>query len=148
MSFGLYRGNTVNIELDTIKLEDMRADSFLLLRMDEKNFDVIKGSDGSITRYCTQNTLGYADLIFKRSSNEHQKLSALHTADVLTPGGAGVVSFHVKDLQGSTLLTVAKAWITGFPDAGNAKDVGGDVTWEIAMQIKPGMYIIGGNQLP
>jgi hypothetical protein len=146
-SFGLYRGDTVEGVLGVLRLRDMRADTFFNVRMDEKNFEVIKGSDGSLTRYCTQNTLGYVDFTAKRSSNEHQRLSALHNADLITPGGAGVVSFLLKDLQGATLLAVERAWITGFPDAGFAKDVGADVTWEIAMQVLAGSYIIGGNQI-
>lgn len=147
MSFGLYNGNEVIVVFGALELSDMRADSFVNVRLDEIAFDVLKGSDGSLTRFATNNTLARVDLIFKRSSKEHNKLSALLSLDMVTPGGAGVSSFLLKDMNGATFLAATKAWIEGFPDAGFGKDVGGDVTWTLAMQIQAGQYILGGNQL-
>ncbi len=147
MSFGLYRGNEVSVIFGVLPLKDMRADQFLNIRADEESFGVIKGSDGSITRYATENTLIHVDYTCKRSSNDHQRLSALHNADVVTPGGAGVASFLVKDNQGATLLSGEQAWLVGYPDAGSAKDVGPDVTWTFDVKIPKGTYIIGGNQI-
>lgn len=148
MSFGLYAGNSVQVVFGVLNLKDMRADEFVNVRYDEVAFEVVKGSDGSITRIATQNTLVHVDLIFKRSSNEHQKLSAIHIADRTTPNGAGVAPFLLKDDMGATLLAAEKAWLIGMPDSGNGKQVGGDVTWTIDMQVLPGQHIIGGNQLP
>ena len=147
MSFGLYRGNEVQIIFGVLELKDMRADSFVNVRHDEDSFGVLKGSDGSMTRFATGNTLAHVDVILKRSSNENQKLHAALTADLIAPGGAGVASFIIKDAQGATTLMSGKAWIMRVPDSTNAKDVGADVTWTFDMQITPGTHIIGGNQI-
>ena len=146
-SFGLYRGAEVQIEFGVLSLDDMRADTFINIRYDEQDFETIKGSDGSITRYATGNTLVHVDFTCKRSSKENAKLSALNNADLVTPGGAGVASFLCKDPNGSTLFAAAKAWLIGKPDSSFGKEVGDDVTWTIDCQIKPGTHIIGGNQL-
>ena len=68
-SFGLFRGNDVNILLGTLSLKDMRADTFVRIRYDEAMFGTIKGSDGSITRYATGNTLAFIDFICKIADN-------------------------------------------------------------------------------
>lgn len=146
-SYGLYRSTEVNVIFGVLPLKDMRADSFVNVRYDEMSFDTIKGSDGSMTRYCTENTKVYVDYIVKRSSNDNQKLSALHNADRIAPGGAGVAKFLMKDNQGATLLSSEKAFIQGMPDSASAKDVGGDVTWTFVLQVLPGQHIIGGNQI-
>ena len=146
-SFGLFRASEVKIIFGVLELQDMRADNFVNIRYDEKAFMTIKGSDGSLTRYATGNTLVHIDLIFKRSSNENTKLSVFHNTDLVTPGGAGVAAFTLKDLQGADLFSSARAWIDGMPDSGKSKDVGPDVTWTIDAQIKQGTHIIGGNQL-
>lgn len=146
-SFGLFRGNDVNILLGTLSLKDMRADTFVRIRYDEAMFGTIKGSDGSITRYATGNTLAFIDFICKRSSNENQKLSILLNSDIVVGGGAGVSSFALTDPNGATNFASGKTWVQGFPDSEFGKEVGGDVTWVLASQVLPGTHIIGGNQL-
>ena len=146
-SFGLYAGNEVTIKLGIIDLKDMRADTFINVRADEESFGVIKGSDGSVTRYATHNTLMHVDVTLKRSSAENAKLSALHQLDRSTAGGAGVTTFLMKDANGTDLLGSSRAWISGFTEASPGKDLAGDVTWTITMQVLEGAYILGGNQL-
>lgn len=145
-SFGVYRSSEVSCVFGAVALKDARADTFLSISADEESFGTIKGINGEITRYQTGNSLVRIEYTCKRSSNDNAILSALHIADIGAPGGLGVAPFTVKDAQGSTLVFAGKAWIAGFPDADNGKEVGGDVTWAFDCQI-PNGYTIGGNQI-
>jgi hypothetical protein len=145
-SFGLYRSSEVQVIFGALTLKDARADTFVSITADEESFGTIKGINGEITRYYTGNGLVSVEYTCKRSSNDNQALSALHIADIQTPGGAGVAEFIVKDAQGATKLVSKRAWIRGFPDVDNGKEVGGDVTWTFDMHLPDG-YVIGGNQI-
>lgn len=145
-SFGLYNGAEVSIIFGVLELDDMRDDTFLNIRADQNSFETIEGSDGSVTRYATNSTKIYMDFTCMRSSKENTRLSLIHNADRITPGGAGVLPFFVKDPNGTSLLSVAKTWISKMPDASLGKAVGGSVTWPFVGQLKAGSHIIGSNQ--
>lgn len=147
MSFGLYYGNEVVINFAALDFEDMRADEFVRITPSQEEFGTIVGADGSVTRFRNYNTLFDVQLGFKRSSKCNTLMSGIHVADMLAGGGAGVASLIIKDLNGSSIFASEKAWIKGFPEAGNGKEVGPDPNWMLAAIVLPGQYIIGGNQL-
>jgi len=146
-SFGVYAGPEVLIAFGTVTLDDMRADEFLEITADEDAYVTVKGSDGSITRCTTGNSLFHATVRLKAASNTNQVLSAILQVDQIAGGGAGVASFFVKDPNGATIVTSEAAWLSKWPDFSKGKEVGKDVEWMFDMQILPGFMIIGGNQL-
>jgi hypothetical protein len=103
------------------------------------------GADGSVCRYATNERRATANVTLKGHSDEHQKLSALHAADVSVTNGLGVAPFLFVDGNGATVVSTDKAWIMGMP----AKTHGaqpGDVTWAIRLVLtSPLNWIIGGN---
>lgn len=146
-SFGLYSAPEVIINFAGIDLDDMRADEFLQFSPNEDSFGTIVGSDGSVTRFETKNVLWNVTLTVKRSSKVNPLLSAIYIADRTIGGGAGVASFIVKDLNGSTIAASEKQWLKKLPDWGHGKEVGGDIAWEMQGIYLPGQIIIGSNQL-
>lgn len=146
-TFGLFNARSYSVIFAGIPLNDMRAESFLNIVPDEPAFVTIKGADGGVTRANTNNTLFHVSYTVKRSSKDNAILSAILNLDLLTDGGAGVGALLCKDPNGSDVLTSGKAWITGLPDHGRAKDVGPDITWVFDAICLPGTVILGGNQL-
>lgn len=103
------------------------------------------GADGHVQRYATHETRANLTVVLKGSSEENQKLSALHAADVATESGAGVVPVLVKDNNGATLISTSSGWVTGMPTKPFATSAG-DVTWTIRLVLNtPLTWIVGGN---
>lgn len=103
------------------------------------------GADGHVQRYATHETRATLEIVLKGSSEENQKLSALHAADVASSSGVGVVPVLVFDNNGATKISTDSGWITQQP----AKGVGSaaqDVTWNIRLVLnKPLEWVVGGN---
>lgn len=70
-----------------------------------------EGSDGSVWRSATNSRLYDCSINLLQTSNSNNVLSGLLLADENTPGGAGIGSLVLKDLQGTTLLLCSRAWI-------------------------------------
>lgn len=108
-------------------------------------FDSEIGADGMVTRYATHETRSKVNLILKGASPEHQKLSAIHAADVASATGAGILVLSVTDLQGASIALTDKAWIDAMPSKtfGSAPQ---DVTWVLtAVFDAPLAFVVGGN---
>jgi hypothetical protein len=84
------------------------------LKVEEKNpaFNVAGGADGHIDR--VKNNANYLEITMslRQTSPTNQILSAIHLAD---RAGGGPVPIFIKDKNGTTLFTCAKAWIEKFP---------------------------------
>jgi hypothetical protein len=75
-------------------------------------FILVKGTDGSAARSKTNDRETEIKVNLLQTNSANAALSALLFADVSTPNGTGIGSFVVKDLQGTTLVSVPTAWIT------------------------------------
>lgn len=103
------------------------------------------GADGSVCRYATNERRATAKVTLKGHSDEHEKLTALHAADVSATNGLGVAPFLFKDRNGATNIATDKAWIMGMPAAtyGQKRE---DVTWEIRLVLtSPLNWVVGGD---
>lgn len=89
---------------------------FLNLKQAAESFITVVGTDGSVVRSKTNNRLVDISLILLATNSYNAYLSGLLLADVNTPNGAGIGSFVVEDLAGTTLVLCTRAWIKGPAD--------------------------------
>ena len=79
-------------------------------------FGLKKGTDGSATRYKTNDREVEIKLILMQTNTLNNVLSALLFADVSAPNGIGIGSFVVADLAGTTLISVPTSWLSAPSD--------------------------------
>lgn len=84
---------------------------FLNIGQPKDGFVIVEGTDGSVARSKTNTRIVEISINLLQTSNSNAVLSALHAIDVNTPNGAGVGSFVLQDMQGTTLVLCTKAWI-------------------------------------
>jgi hypothetical protein len=108
----------------------------------DKDFDAKLGTDGTVTRWCKNNTLFHGTLHLMQTSSTNAYLSTVNNIDRTTQGGQGIGSFVVQDLNGATVFTSVKAWIEGKPK-GTLDREPSERAWPFAFtQVT---YIEGGN---
>lgn len=142
-TLGIYDINAIDCVIAAIPLKD--AIVSFEVAPEGPAFADEAGADGSVVRYATNEKRANATIVLKGSSEENARLTALHAADVAATNGQGVVSFLLKDNNGTTLVSTDKAWITGMPTKTMAA-APGDVTWTIRLVLSsPLNWIIGGQ---
>lgn len=103
------------------------------------------GADGLVCRYATNEKRHTITLTLKGSSEENEKLSALHGADVGATNGLGIVPVFLRDGNGTSLIATDAAWITQLPTKSFAA-APGDCAWNIRCVLSsPLNAVIGGN---
>ncbi len=119
-------------ENDYVKVKKLAAD-----------YDLMVGCDGEATRVSVNNDYVEITLTLSQTSIANIPLSAQRTLDKQVPGGAGIVPWMLKDLQGATIAAGPKAWISTPPEIEIAKGVKERV-WVFTAQMADGT-IFGGN---
>lgn len=84
---------------------------FLKIEPTDESFVVYKGTDGTITRSKTNQRGTKITLLLGQSSKSNDFLSAMLALDETQPNGAGIGTFLVQDLGGTTLFTAQFAWV-------------------------------------
>lgn len=141
----VYESKVVSTVFGGLPLGDGRSEKFFKITSHGPAYIIEgPGADGHVARCGTNDNVYKIEMTFKGTSNEHQKLSAIHIADRTASNGAGVAPLLCKDANGATLIATDRCWITKFPDAsfGVTRD---DVTWEFDAIIEPGALLLGGN---
>jgi hypothetical protein len=89
---------------------------WITVEPESPSFDDVVGTDGEVTRSKTNDERATVTIKLMQSSPVNDLLSALHTVDKNSPGGAGVGVFFLQDLQGTFQQSAEKAWISKGPD--------------------------------
>lgn len=97
---------------------------FLKIEQNEDSFTEQVGTDGEVTRSRTNNRTHTVTLTLMQSSDVNDLLSALHTLDINTPGGAGIGPLLVKDGSGRALYLAEKCWIKKPPAVEFGREAG------------------------
>lgn len=140
----VFDSNRVNVFLCDIPIVDGRGDPFLKIEKVREAFVFVVGADGHVCRAATHDRMYRATLTLKGSSQENQKIAALHAIDVMTPGGSGIGGLLVKDLGGASLFAAAACWVEKQADF----EVGvtrADCVWVFVAVADPDTMIVGGN---
>jgi Protein of unknown function (DUF3277) len=89
---------------------------FLTIEMVSDAFGEVVGTDGEVTRSKSNDNRATIKIKLMQSSPNNTALSAVYNLDLLTPGGAGIGPFLVRDRQGTAIYTAAHCWIKKAPD--------------------------------
>lgn len=117
------------------------GDNIVTITYPDDAWEVVRGSDGTITR--TNKCIGDVEITvtLKQSSDTNTKLSALHMADKIT--GLGILPFSLRDRSGSTTVFDAGTFIKKCADVafGNSAK---DSVWTFHTSGEA-IVVIGGN---
>lgn len=131
MGFKVYDSKEVTIVFAGIPIDGgYGEDEFCSIEQNEEDFVIVVGTDGEVTRSKTNNQSAKVMITLMQSATVNAALSALNNLDKAAGNGAGVGPILIKDRQGTSLYTGAKAWIAKPPDAKFAKKAGPRV-WEL-----------------
>ena len=114
--FHTYSPDQVSIVFSGVLMDGLGEDTFLTLAKNSEAYTTTVGVDGKVTRNKILDESGTFTITLSASSNVNDQLSAIYNLDRLTPGGAGVGPFTVRDNSGRTLLHCPEAWISSYPD--------------------------------
>jgi len=117
-------------------------DSIVKVTQGAKRFEKMVGALGDVCRVKQHDRTAMVTISLMQSANANDVLSAILSRDENSPNGAGVGAFVLKDLQGTTLITAAHAWIDGYPESEFGKKVNGR-SWEITLADCE--ILVGGN---
>lgn len=79
-------------------------------------FTMVVGADGKVARSKTLNRTAMVTFKLMSVSAANAALSALLTADLAAPNGAGILPLALNDRQGLTTFAAKAAWIEKWPD--------------------------------
>jgi hypothetical protein len=82
----------------------------------KKSFVIVEGTDGTVARSKTNSRIIEMSIILLQVSASNDFLSQLLAADENAPNGAGIGSFVLQDMQGTTLIKCSRTWIEGPAD--------------------------------
>ena len=114
----------------------------LTLTPDGPVFEKVRGADGVASRYTTGITGASGSLRLMQTAAFNDFMSGVLQADIAAPGGAGVGTFHLQDLNGTTVVSAAQAWITSWPDFTIAQ---APVAREWPITLEGINWYVGGN---
>lgn len=96
--------------------------TFLEIEIDEDAFSHYSGADGEVSRTQNHNQSGTATATFAAHSPLNDILSGFHAVDKASGGGVG--PFMAKELNGTTLLLSAEAYLIKVPKLEFGKEMG------------------------
>lgn len=100
--------------------------TFISVEREEDAFSKEVGAGGDVVRVRSRNRSGSVTLTLQASSPANDRLSALLLAD--EQFGTGIRPIFIKDLNGTTLIHAAAAWIKKAPTV-DYGDEGGSREW-------------------
>lgn len=90
---------------------------FLKIVPAKDSFTEVEGTDGTIARSKTNSRLMTITVrLLQTNSQSNGLLSSLLSADEGNPNGAGIGTFVVQDLNGTTTFKSLKAWLKKWPE--------------------------------
>ena len=113
-----------------ILLSGFAEDKMSSFEPQNETFTLVKGVDGQFTRSFQPGQWAKWTITLMNSSKSNDVLAAAHNADILTPGGAGVVPCAVRDRNGTTQMVSAECYVEKFPTVDMANKAG-PVEWSI-----------------
>ena len=107
----VYDPSEVVVSYGVSLIEGFADGTFVVCARDEDSYSLQVGTDGEATRSKSNNRSGTMTITLMQGSLSNDVLSALHIADENSTGGASILPFLVKDLNGRTLTSAQTAWI-------------------------------------
>jgi hypothetical protein len=132
----------VQVAFAAIPVQGYADGDFLTITYETDAFSDVAGTDGEVARSKTNDRRATVEIILMSTSPTNDLLSAVHLADINTPGGAGVGAFLVTDLNGTSLFTAGNAWVQKAPDVTYGREAN-ERTW--TLRVDSLVAFTGGN---
>jgi hypothetical protein len=108
--------NEVQVSFAGVPIDGWSDGDVLTLTREADVFGSVVGVGGSVARYKTNDNRATITISLLSTSPVNAALSAIFTADLYAPGGAGIGAFTIIDLNGTSLYTAGNCWISRPPD--------------------------------
>lgn len=108
-----YDPKLVTLSFRGVVVTGFAADAFVSAERTEDTYSMDVGSQGDVTRVRNRNKTGTITVTLQAASPSNDVLSAILALDEALGTGKGPVM--IKDLNGTTLVTSADAWIRRAP---------------------------------
>ena len=115
-----------------IPIEGYAEGSMIEWEWSEEAFKIVKGTDGTISRSKVVGRFLTVTIHLMQTSRSNAVLTGIHTQDLISPGGAGVSPYLLRDGNGVSLQASDESWINGFP-AGGYGDQAGPRDWKLTV---------------
>lgn len=111
-----YDPDQVLVYFNGVQMEGFADGEFITVEQKADAFQSVVGSDGEVARSKSNDRRATATIKLLQTSSSNALLSAILNIDLNTSGGAGVGTFLMQDLQGTTLVQCDSSWIVKYPD--------------------------------
>jgi hypothetical protein len=142
MTTRIYDSNQVQVAFAGIPVQGYADGDFLTITAETDAFTSVVGTDGEVSRSKSNDRRATVEIILMSTSPTNDLLSAVHVADLNSPGGAGVGALLVTDLNGTSLFTAGNAWVVKAPDVTYGREAN-ERTW--TLQVDSLVAFTGGN---
>ena len=105
-------------------------DTMVTIEVDEDAFTIVKGVDGDVTRSKTLGQTALITVMLMSSSPSNGVLSAAHSLDQKSAGGAGIAPLMIRDRNGTSVFATDKAWVEKMPTVSRGKQAAAQ-EWKI-----------------
>lgn len=121
--FKVYDSNEVTISIAGIPITGGFDDGeFIRIERDTEVFGDKVGTDGSVTRFKTNDDRATVTIILMQTADANDQLSTLLISDKNAPNGFGVGRLLIQDLNGRSLHESAQAWVQDFADVAYGRE--------------------------
>ena len=121
MGLKTYNAKQVSVIFGNVPMSGYGDSEFLSIEMNEDQWELKVGVDGSGTRAKNNNRSAKIKMTLQQSSDANAILQGFWNADQLS--NSGVQGFVAKDASGFSIYTAASAWIMKQPVAKFSKGV-------------------------
>lgn len=142
MTTRIYDSNQVQVAFAGVPVQGYADGDFLTITYETDAFTSVVGTDGEVSRSKSNDRRATVEVILMSTSPTNDLFSAIHLADLNTPGGAGVGALLVTDLNGTSLFTSGNAWVVKAPDVTYGREAN-ERTW--TLQVDSLVAFTGGN---
>jgi len=119
-----YVPDQVVVSVAGIPLEGFGEGSIIRIEPADDAWKAKVGVDGKVSRSRNNNRMATVTVTLMATSKSNALLTALYNSDRLSPNGAGIGAFQMKDLQGASLNFAAACWIKRIPTIEYGAEVG------------------------
>ena len=137
-----YDPDQVIVYFNGRRLQGFADGEFITIAQESDGFGDVVGTDGEVSRAKSNDRRATATVKLMQTSDSNDYLTTVHQEDLDAPNGAGVGTFLMQDLGGTTLVHDDAAWVKKFPDSSNDRTPK-PVEWMIRLP-RPSR-IVGGN---
>lgn len=136
-----YTPDKFTVSFKGVNITGFQDGTFIEVERDEDGFTKHVGALGDVTRVRNLNRAGKVTITLIQAAPTNDQLSAIASSD--EQFGDGVGALLIKDLNGTTRVSSAEAWIQKWPKVERGKE-SLSVVWVIECAVLT-MSNVGGN---